>query len=52
MVKVKGDSKYVSFRDGKGLKKPVQELLNASGFDLSNGGGFKELQQFQEYLSD
>jgi len=34
------------------LKKPVEELLNASGVYLSNGGGFKELQQFQEYLSD
>ena len=25
--------------------------LNASGVDLSKGGGFKELQQFQEYIS-
>jgi len=33
------------------LKKPVEELLKASGFDLSNGGGF-ELRQVQEYLSE
>jgi len=46
------DSKYVSYRHGWCLEKPVEELLNASGVDLSNGGGFKELQQFQEYLSD
>jgi len=34
------------------MKKPVEDLLNASGVELSNGGGFKDLQQFQEYLSD
>ena len=52
MAKVNGDSKYDSYRHGKGLKKPVEKLLKASGVDLSNGGGFKELQQFQQYLSD
>jgi len=52
MAKVNGDSKYESYRDGYGLNKPVEEHLNASGVDLSNGGIFKELQQFQEYLSD
>ena len=52
MAKVNGDSKFKSYRNGYGLKEPVEELLNASGVDLSNGGGFKELQQFQEYLSD
>jgi len=52
MAKVNGDSMYESYRDGKGLKKPVEKILNVSGVDLSNGGGFKELQQFQQYLSD
>jgi len=52
MTKVNSDSKYESYRDGKGLKKPVEELLKASGVDLSNGGWFKELQQFQQYISD
>jgi len=46
------DQKYDSYRHGKVLRQPVEELLNASGVDLSNGGGLKELQQFQEYLSD
>ena len=32
------------------MKKPVEDLLKASGVNLSNGGGFDELQQFQEYL--
>ena len=52
MAKVNDDSKFKSYRDGYGLKEPVEKLLKASGVDLSNGGGFKELQQFQEYLSD
>jgi len=52
MAKVNSDSKYASFRDGKNSKKPVDELLNASGVDLSYGGGFKELQHFQQYLLD
>ena len=34
------------------MKKPVEDLLKASGVDLTNGGGFEELEQFQEYLSD
>ena len=34
------------------MKQPVEELLNVSGVDLSSGGGFEELQQFQQYLSD
>ena len=52
MAKVNGDSKFKSYINGKCLKEPVEELLNASGVDLSNGGGFKVLQQFQQYLSD
>jgi hypothetical protein len=52
MASINGDTKYASYRDGNGLKKPVEELLKASGEDLSNGGGFEEIQQFQEYLSD
>ena len=52
MAKVNGDSKFKLYRDSKGLKETVEELLKASGVDLSNGGRFKELQQFQEHLSD
>jgi hypothetical protein len=49
---VNGDPKYAAYRDGYGLEEPVQDILNASGVDLSNGGGFQELKQFQQYLSD
>ena len=34
------------------LKKPVEDLLKASGVDLSNRGSLQELALFQEYLSD
>ena len=46
------DPKYALYRHGKCIKKPVEDLLKASGVDLSNAGSFKELEQFQDYLSD
>ena len=49
--KANSDPKYKSYRDGYGLTKPVEDLLKASGVDLSNGG-LEELQQFQDYVSD
>jgi hypothetical protein len=47
-----GDPKYPLYRHGKCMKNPVEDLLKASGVDLSNGEGFEELEKFQEYLSD
>ena len=47
---INGDPKYNSYRDGYLMDKPVEELLRASGVDLSNGEGLQELQQFQDYL--
>jgi hypothetical protein len=52
MARVNNDAKYKSYRNGYGLKKLVGEHLKASCVDLSNGGGFEELRQFQEYLVD
>ena len=52
MARANGDPMYKSYRDGKCMSNPVEDLLNASGVDLSNGGGLDELGQFQEYLSD
>jgi len=43
--------KYKLYNNGRVLKKPVEYLLKASGFDVINGGGFPELRQFQEHLS-
>ena len=47
-----GDRKYKSYRNGYSMKRPVQDFLTASGVDLTNGGGLKELEQFQNNLSD
>ena len=52
IAKVNDDSKFKSYSNGYCLTEPVEKLLNACGVDLSNGGGFDELQQFQQYLSD
>jgi len=52
MARGNNDSKYVSYGHGWCLEEPVEELLNSSGVDLSNDGGFKELQQLQQYLAD
>ena len=51
MAKVNGDPKH-KYRDGYGLKQPIQDLLIFSGIKLTNGGGLKELEQFQNHLSD
>jgi hypothetical protein len=52
MARVNGVPMYRLYRDGRNLKKPVEDLLNASGVDLTNGGGLDELRQFQEHLWD
>jgi len=52
MTCVNGDPKYQSYRHGYVLEKPVEYLLKASGVNLSNGGGFEELRQFQDHISD
>ena len=52
MARVNGDPKYNSYRIGRRMKQPVEDLLNASAVKLCNSGSFKNLQQLQEYLSD
>ena len=47
MSRVNGDPKYISYIKGRGLKQPVQDLLSASGVDLTNGEGLKNLNSFK-----
>ena len=49
IARVHNDPKYKPYSNGRCMEEPVEELLNASGVDLSNGGDIEELQQ---YLSD
>jgi hypothetical protein len=51
-ARVTSDLKYESYKHGRCQQKPVENLLNASGVDLTNGGGLEEFRQFREYLSD
>jgi hypothetical protein len=43
MAKMNGDPNYTSYRDGYKINKPVAEILNASGVDLSSGGALMSL---------
>ena len=52
IARVNCDPKYKSYRNGRGMQQPVEDLLKASGVNLRNAGGFDELQQLQQYLLD
>ena len=47
IARVNGDPKYKSYRNGYGLKQPVEDLLNASGINLTNGGFLMNLNSFK-----
>jgi len=47
MAKVNGDSNFKLYSNGRCLKERVEELLKASGVDLSNGGGLKNFNSFR-----
>ena len=47
MARVDGKHKYQPYRHDSGLKKPVEDLLEASGVDLINGWAFKNFGSFK-----
>jgi len=47
MARDNGDSKYKSYSKGRGLTKPVEYILEASGVILFNGGAFKLFGSFR-----
>ena len=49
--RVMNDPNYKAYRQGRKILPKVRELLQASGVDLSRGGGIPELQAFQRHLS-
>jgi len=51
MAKVNGDGKY-KLSKRRGLKQRVEELLRLSGINLTKCGALKEIEQFQNYLSN
>ena len=52
VVRVTNDPNYKSYRRRWKIFSKVRELMQASGFCLSKGGGIPELQAFQRHLSD
>ena len=46
-ARVNCDPKYKSYRDGYGLNQPVEDLLKASGVDLTNGGDLRNFNILQ-----
>ena len=53
VARVRNDPNYQAYRKGyKKILPKVRELLQASGVDLSRGGGIPELQAFQRHLSE
>jgi len=46
------DANYDSYRRGFKIGPVVNHLLQTTGVDLTNGGGIRELTQFQEHISD
>ena len=51
MAKVNDDSKFKSYRDGYGLKEPVEELLNASGRTMALGSTQLLIEMSTRYIS-
>jgi hypothetical protein len=50
IARVTNDPNYQSYRKGWKILPKVRELLQASGVDLSRGGGIPELRAFQRHF--
>ena len=46
------DPNYDSYRDDRKIRPEVQHLLQSTGISLENGGGIREIQQFQDHFSE
>jgi hypothetical protein len=51
VARVTNDPDYQVYRHGWKILPKVREMLQATGVDLSRGGGIPELQAFQRHLS-
>ena len=50
--KVDNHANYKSYRQGRKIRSVVQNLLQETGIDLTNGAGIPELNRFQEHFRD
>jgi len=52
IARLKKDPNYNSYRRGYKILPEVQHLLQTTGINLENGGGIREIQQFQDHFTD
>ena len=52
IARITNDPNYKSYRDGFKLGPVVRQLLESTGIDLDQGGGIRELAQFQEHFNE
>ena len=52
IAKLKGDANYQAYRRGRKMGPQVRRLLEATGINLDDGGGIRELRRFQEHLKE
>jgi len=46
------DPNYKAYRKGRKILPEVQHLLQTTGINLENGGGIREIQQFQDHFAE
>jgi len=47
IARITNDPNYQSYREGRKLGRAVHQLLESTGINLDQGGGIRELAQFQ-----
>jgi len=52
IARITNDPNYKSYRDGFKLGPVVRQLLESTGINLDQGGGVRELAQFQEHFKE
>ena len=52
IARLEKDLNYQSYRKGNKIRPVVARLIEATGIDLTNGGGIPELVKFQEHFDD
>jgi len=52
IAKLDNDPNYKSYRNERKIRLVVQNLLETTGIDLTNGAGIPELIRFQEHFRD
>jgi hypothetical protein len=52
VAKVTNDPNYKAYIQGRKIRPVVDQVLEATGIDLKDGGGILELTRFQEYFKE